>query len=71
MQTYKNRGYKEVAERVLWTAAQAGIGFLIVESANWDYEWVPVLTTILAVLKNVAAVQLTGTSTVPESADDQ
>ncbi len=68
---FKNRGYAEVIERVAWTAVQAGAAYLLVESANWEYEWIPVLASVLAVIKNVAAKELTGTSTVPESVDDQ
>lgn len=66
---FRNRGYMEVAERVAWTLVQAGAAYLAVEAANWDYEWVPVLATVLALVKNVAARELTGSPSVPESAD--
>lgn len=45
----------DLAERVFWTAVQAVVALLLVVVAEWDYEWVPVLTAGLSVLKGVVA----------------
>jgi hypothetical protein len=46
---------KDLLERVLWTAAQAGIGVVVVESADWDGVWVPVIAVGLAAIKGYIA----------------
>lgn len=46
---------KDLAERVLWTAVQAGLAVLAVEVTNLDYAWVPAATVALAVAKGLVA----------------
>lgn len=47
--------FKDLGERVAATAVEASVSLLIVETASWGYEWVPVLTTLLSVIKGIAA----------------
>lgn len=49
---------KDLLERVLWTALQAGIGVATVEIADLDYVWVPIVATILAIAKGFVAKQI-------------
>jgi len=49
------RFWKDLAERVLWTAAQAVSGILVVELADLPYAWAPFAITGFAMLKNLAA----------------
>lgn len=45
----------DLVERVFWTALQAALAFLLVVVADWEFEWVPVLTAGLSVLKGMVA----------------
>lgn len=47
--------YVKLAERVLWTAAQAGVGVLTVALADWPTIWAPVIATALSVVKGFIA----------------
>jgi hypothetical protein len=51
-----NRAYlKDLAERVAWTAAEAGVALVAVETQDWSGTWVPVIATGLAALKGIIA----------------
>lgn len=45
----------DLGERAGWTAAQAAIAYVLVQSADWSGEWVPIIGACLAVLKGIAA----------------
>jgi hypothetical protein len=45
----------KLAERVLWTAAQAGLGVLTVEVLDVPVAWAPIVATALAALKGYVA----------------
>ena len=45
----------KLAERVLWTAAQAGLGLLTVEVLDVPVAWAPVVATVLAAVKGYVA----------------
>lgn len=46
---------KDWLERVLWTLAQAVLAILIQQVADLPYEWVPILTAVLAAIKGLVA----------------
>lgn len=60
--------WSDVVERVLWTAAQAGLGYLAVEFTDSGAEWAVAVATGAALLKNWVAKKLTGTPAVPTQA---
>ena len=45
----------DFGERVFWTCVQAAAGVATVEIADWDYTWVPVIASLLAIVKAAAA----------------
>lgn len=47
--------WKDWLERVGWTLAQVILGVLIVETADLPYWWVVPLTSVLSMLKGLAA----------------
>lgn len=49
----------DIAERTLWTAAQAAIAYLIVVTASIPKWWALALAPALAALKGVVAAKLT------------
>lgn len=68
----KRRKLADVAERVGWTMAEAGVGYLIVYLGDIDAGWVIPITTLLALVKAQIALRLgskVSASTLPESLD--
>jgi len=59
---------KDLIERTVWTAAQAGLAVLAVNAADWENEWAIAIAAGLAVLKGIVARQVgdsNSASTVP------
>jgi hypothetical protein len=52
----KNKKWlKDAAERVAWTAAEAGLGVVIVEVSDLKYAWVAPIVVGLTMLKTLIA----------------
>ena len=47
--------YARLLERVLWTAAQAGLAVITVEQFDIPVQWAPVIATALAAVKGYVA----------------
>lgn len=47
--------YAKLAERVLWTAVQAGVGVIAVVVTEIPTVWAPVIATVLSVVKGFLA----------------
>jgi hypothetical protein len=45
----------KLAERVLWTAAQAGLGVVTAEALDVPVAWAPLVATVLAMVKGYVA----------------
>lgn len=56
--------WRDALERVGWTAAEAGVATAIVVVAELPYEWVPILSAALAVLKAWIAKKKNGTAAI-------
>lgn len=50
-----NKYAKDLAERVLWTSAQAGVGVLVVANTNTPTAYAAVIAAALAFVKGVIA----------------
>ena len=46
---------RDAAERIIWTAVQAGLGVALVLIADLDLAWTPVVATVLAAVKAAVA----------------
>ncbi|HUR18880.1 MAG TPA: hypothetical protein VMZ51_08105 [Acidimicrobiales bacterium] len=62
----------DLSERAFWTAVEAAVAYLLVQSADWSGEWVPIVGACLSVLKGIIASKIgaKGTaSTLPAHLD--
>jgi hypothetical protein len=60
--------FKDLLERVFWTALQAGLGVITVEQFDIPKAWVPVIAFGLAIIKGFVAKNIgdpDSASTVP------
>ena len=48
----------DLAERVAWTAVQAGVAYTIVATQSMSEAWVIPLAAVLAVIKGIAAKKI-------------
>lgn len=52
--------WRDALERILWTAAEAGLSAAIVIVAELDLYWAPILATVLAAVKAWVAKRVGG-----------
>jgi hypothetical protein len=60
--------FKDLLERVFWTALQAGIGVISVDEFDLPTAWIPVIAFGIAIIKGFVAKQIgnpDSASTVP------
>lgn len=53
-----SRKARDIAERTLWTAAEAGVAYLATRAAGVGAEWGVPLATFLAYVKSVIATKI-------------
>jgi len=60
-----NAYFKDLAERVAWTAAQAGLGVITVESLHVPTPYAALVAAVLAGVKGFVAKKVNGTPGLP------
>jgi len=61
--------WRDWLERVLWTLAQAVLAVLIQQTADLPYQWVPLLTMGLSMVKGLVAKKIGDTNSASLGGD--